>query len=79
MGARLGRDDVRVRVAGDRVGLVVDARDARAHGQREGVLVRGDRQLVHDDAVERALLLRVASEVGELALRPKKGQAVARA
>lgn len=61
--------DGRVRLAGLRVGGVVDAGDADSERDREGRLLRSHLHLVEDDALEVALGLGGAVEVDELLLR----------
>ena len=66
-------------VARDREGRVVDAGDRQAERRREGRLLRRQRQLVQDNALEIALIFGTAGEVGVLALRGRtKGEFVSR-
>ena len=78
MRVRIRHRDRRVRIARDREGLVVDGGDRQAERRREGRLLRGQRQLVQDDTLEVALLLRAAGEVGVLALRGAQWEFVSR-
>ena len=63
-----GEGDRRVGLAGLRVGRVVDASDAHAERDREGVALGGDGHLVQHDRLEVALGLAGALQVGKLAL-----------
>tara|TARA_B100000575_G_C23103652_1_gene636875 strand:+ start:1400 stop:1750 length:351 start_codon:yes stop_codon:yes gene_type:complete len=74
VGVGVGHGDHRVGLARLGEGLVVDAGEADAQGDREGGLLGAEGHLVEDHGAEVALVLGGAAEVEELALRTPSTQ-----